>query len=62
MGKADTQSAIRNNRNISWPFSQEVYNANINNPLNFRKCPENASMNALNYSQNCFQLKLIKDF
>ena len=38
MGKADTQSATRNNRNICLPFSQEVYNDNINNPLDFRKC------------------------
>jgi hypothetical protein len=38
MGKADSKSATRNNRNICLPFSQEVYNANINNPLDFRKC------------------------
>ena len=38
MGKADTESATRNNRNICLPFSQEVYNANINNPLDFRTC------------------------
>ena len=31
MGKADTKSAHRNNRNICLPFSQEVYNGNINN-------------------------------
>ena len=38
MGKADSKSATRNNRNICLPFSQEEYNANINNPLDFRKC------------------------
>ena len=36
MGKADTESAHRNNRTICLPFSQEVYNANINNPSGFR--------------------------
>ena len=38
MGKADTQSAIRNNRIICLPFSQEVYSANIKNPIDFRIC------------------------
>ena len=38
MGKADTESATRNNRNICLPFSQEIYNAHINNPLDFRIC------------------------
>ena len=38
MGKADTKSAHRNNRTICLPFSQEVYDANINNPLDFRVC------------------------
>jgi len=38
MGKADTKSAHRDNRTICLPFSQQVYNANINNASNFRKC------------------------
>ena len=38
MGKADTESATKNNRTICLPFSQEVYNANINDPIDFRKC------------------------
>ena len=38
MGKADTESTTRNNRTICLPFSQEIYNANINNPLDFRVC------------------------
>jgi len=36
MGKADTQSAHRNNRTICLPFSQEVYDACIKNPIDFR--------------------------
>jgi len=38
MGKADAQSAHRSNRTICLPFSQEVYDANINNPSDFRVC------------------------
>ena len=38
MGKADTKSAHRNNKTICLPFSQEVYNADIYNASNFRKC------------------------
>ena len=38
MGKADTKSTTRNNRIICLPFSQEVYNVNIKNPIDFRKC------------------------
>lgn len=38
MGKADSESAHRCNRTICLPFSQEEYNANINNPLDFRVC------------------------
>jgi len=38
MEKADTGSATRNNRTICLPFSQEVYNENIRNPADFRKC------------------------
>ena len=38
MGKADTKSTTRNNRIICLPFSQEVYNANIKNPIDFRIC------------------------
>ena len=36
MGKADTKSAHRNNRTICLPFSQEVYDACIKNPMDFR--------------------------
>lgn len=38
MGKADTESATRNNRTICLPFSQEVYNTNIKNSIDFRIC------------------------
>ena len=38
MGKADLQSAHRSNRTICLPFSQQDYNANVNDPVNFRKC------------------------
>jgi hypothetical protein len=38
MGKADEESAHRNNRTICLPFSQEDYNANVTDPDNFRKC------------------------
>lgn len=38
MGKADSKSAHRNNRTICLPFSQEVYNGNINNAFDFRIC------------------------
>ena len=38
MGKADTKSAHRNNRTICLPFSQQVYNGNINNAFDFRIC------------------------
>jgi len=38
MGKADTESATRNNRNICLPFSQELYHANIENSFDFRRC------------------------
>ena len=38
MGKADTKSAHRNNRTICLPFSQEEYNATINDASDFRIC------------------------
>jgi hypothetical protein len=38
MGKADTESATRNNRSICVPFSQDIYCANVADPENFRKC------------------------
>jgi len=38
MGIADAKSAHRNNRTICLPFSQEVYNGNINNAFDFRIC------------------------
>jgi hypothetical protein len=38
MGKADTKSAHRDNKTICLPFSQQVYNANINNAVDFRTC------------------------
>ncbi len=38
MGKADTKSAHRDNKTICLPFSQQVYNANINIASDFRKC------------------------
>jgi hypothetical protein len=38
MGKAETDSAHRNNRTICLPFSQEEYNACIKNALEFRTC------------------------
>ena len=38
MGKADTESAYRNNRIICLPFSQQVYTATVNNALDFRVC------------------------
>jgi len=38
MGKADTKSTHRDNRTICLPFSQQVYNPNINNASDFRKC------------------------
>ena len=38
MGKTDTESATRNNRTICVPFSQDVYNDNIQNPDTFRNC------------------------
>jgi hypothetical protein len=38
MGKADTTSAHRDNKTICLPFSQQVYNANINNAVDFRTC------------------------
>ena len=38
MGKADKQSATRSNRTICLPFSQEDYNENVDDPINFRKC------------------------
>ena len=38
MGKADKESASRNNRTICLPFSQEDYNANVVEPANFRRC------------------------
>ena len=38
MGKTDTESATRNNRTICLPFSQDVYNDNIQNPDTFRNC------------------------
>lgn len=41
MGKADTKSAHRTNRTIYLPFSQEVYDAVINNPEDFRTYVDN---------------------
>ena len=38
MGKADAQSTHRSNKTICLPFSQQDYNANVNDPVNFRKC------------------------
>ena len=38
MGKADVQSTHRSNKTICLPFSQQDYNANVNDPVNFRKC------------------------
>ena len=38
MGKADTESATRNNKIICLPFPQEDYNANDDDPIKFRKC------------------------
>ena len=38
MGKADPHSAHRSNRTICLPFSQQDYNANVNDQANFRKC------------------------
>ena len=38
MGKADLQSAHRSNITICLPFSQQDYDANVNDPANFRKC------------------------
>lgn len=38
MGKADTGSTTRNNKTICLPFLQEVYNENIRNAADFRKC------------------------
>ena len=37
MGKADAGSAHRNNRIICLPFSQEIYSACIEKPIDFRK-------------------------
>jgi hypothetical protein len=36
MGKADTESAHRNNKTICLSFSQEIYDACIKNPVDFR--------------------------
>jgi len=38
MGKADSESATRNNRSICVPFSQDIYCANVSDAKNFRKC------------------------
>lgn len=38
MGKADSESAYRCNKTICLPFSQDQYNAVINNPMDFRAC------------------------
>jgi len=38
MEEVDTKSTTRHNRNICLPFSQDIYNENIENPINFRKC------------------------
>jgi len=38
MGNAETESATRDNRTICLPFSQEIYHANITDPIDFRKC------------------------
>jgi hypothetical protein len=38
MGNADTRSATRINRTIYLPFFQQNYNANVDDPVEFRKC------------------------
>jgi len=38
MGNADTRSATRSNKTICLPFSQQEYNANVHDPVKFRKC------------------------
>jgi hypothetical protein len=38
MEEVDARSTTRCNRNICLPFSQDVYNKNIEDPINFRKC------------------------
>ena len=38
MGIADTKSANRNKRTICLPFSQDNYECNIHNPVDFRIC------------------------
>ena len=38
MKKTTKKSAVRNNRSICVPFVQDVYNQNIQNPVDFRKC------------------------
>ena len=38
MEEVDTKSTTRHNRNICLPFSQDIYNENIEDPINFRKC------------------------
>ncbi len=38
MEKTDSESALRKNRTICLPFSQEDYNANVHEPDKFRKC------------------------
>ena len=38
MGNAETESATSNNRNICLHFFQETYNADIIDPIYFRKC------------------------
>jgi len=38
MVNAETESATRNNRTICLPFSQEYYEANIIDLIDFRKC------------------------
>jgi hypothetical protein len=38
MGNAETESATRSNGNICLPIFQETYNADIIDPIDFRKC------------------------
>jgi len=38
MGKADARSTTRNNKSICLPFTQDDYNKNIKDTVNFRRC------------------------
>jgi hypothetical protein len=40
MGKAGTESVIRNNKTICVSFSQEIYCLNVTDAKDFRKCPD----------------------